>query len=76
LLKYHLHNDLYLQKVQCPVTLFHGTEDEIIPYDSSETLEKINPEQIQLVSLEGVSHRGAIFNTLFGQTMSRLLRSF
>lgn len=62
LLKYPLKNHQFLESVKCPITLFHGTNDEIIPFDSSERLQAINPDQIQLVKMKGESHRGSIFN--------------
>lgn len=74
LVKYPLNNKKHLESVRCPVTLFHGTDDELIPFDSSEILKAVNPQNIQLVPLEGVSHRRAIFNGLFRSTVSKLLR--
>lgn len=62
LLKYKLKNDIHLRASQCPVTILHGTEDEVIPYDSSEALESLDPDRIDLITLRGVGHRGAIFN--------------
>ena len=73
IVKYPLRNSQYLQKVKCPVTLFHGTRDEIIPYDSSEQLQQINPQNIALVTLQGEGHRGAIFNGLFRRQVSDIL---
>ncbi len=73
LLKYQLKNDQLLKKVNCPVTLFHGTHDKIIPYDSSERLQKIKPDQFQLITMKGESHRGSIFNGLFRKTIRELL---
>lgn len=73
LLKYPLRNQVFLQKVQHPVTLFHGEYDEVIPFNSSEKLQAINPSQFRLVSLpEG--HRGVIFSPIFQQTVSKLLK--
>lgn len=33
--KYPLRTDLWIQEVNCPIYIFHGTKDEIIPFDSS-----------------------------------------
>jgi len=74
LVKYPLNNKAHLAAVTCPVTLFHGTDDELIPFDSSEELEKVNPQNIQLVPLEDVSHRRAIFDGRFRATVRELLR--
>ena len=73
-LKYHLRNDKHLQSVTCPVTIFHGTEDNVIPYQSSEKLQALRPDNIELVTLKRESHRGAIFNGLFRKRVGELLR--
>ncbi len=75
IVKYPLRNHRYLSQVTCPVTLFHGTRDEIIPYDSSEKLKEINPNNIALVTLQNEGHRGAIFNGLFRRQVSDILKS-
>ena len=73
LLKYPLMNQAFLQKVKFPVTLFHGSFDEVIPFENSEKLQGINPELFRLVSLpEG--HRGVIFSPVFQEAVSKLLK--
>lgn len=74
LVKYPLNNRQHLATVRCPVTLFHGTNDELIPFDSSETLQEVNPTNIQLIPLEGVGHRRAIFDGQFRATVRELLK--
>jgi pimeloyl-ACP methyl ester carboxylesterase len=73
LVKYPLNNQKYLKDVTCPITLFHGTSDEVIPYESSVTLAQLNPAA-KLIPLDGTSHRGSIFSGLFRQTLSQMLR--
>ncbi len=70
LMKFRFRNDLYLPMVKCPVTIFHGTDDNVIPYDSAVDLEALDPKKIKLITLKGVSHRGAIFSRLFVKTMA------
>lgn len=43
LMKYSFPINEYLQKVNVPVTIFHGTADEIIPYKQSSKLKKELP---------------------------------
>ena len=74
LLKYKLRNDLHLAQVKCPVTLFHGTSDRVIPYEASKILQKIKQETIELVTLKNEGHRGTIFNNLFRRRVAELLR--
>ncbi|RYU93155.1 alpha/beta hydrolase [Emticicia agri] len=50
----------WITKVKCPIYLFHGTDDQIIPYEHSLKLTQLlkkNPKDI-LTTLEGGRHRG------------------
>jgi len=62
LMKFTFNNLKHLGASNCPITILHGTQDEVIPYDSAETLESIDPNRIYLITLQGEGHRGAIFN--------------
>lgn len=73
LLKYKLRSNEFLKDLKIPITLFHGTNDNVIPYDSSKKLLAINPNFIELVTLKNESHRGAIFNPTFKNTVRKLL---
>lgn len=55
LLKYKLRTDRYLKEVKCPVYLIHGTEDLVVPYESSLKLKKIKPDA-ELITIENGSH--------------------
>lgn len=72
LVKYPLSNQKYLAQVSCPVTLFHGTTDDVIPFQSSEFLSQLNPNT-ELIPLDNTSHRRSIFHDLFRQNVSRIL---
>lgn len=73
LMKFKLHNDQHLKEVKCPVTLFHGTADRVIPFEASEILQKIDPEGIRLFRLENEGHRGTIFNPVFRREIGKIL---
>jgi uncharacterized protein len=73
LLKYPLRNDAFLQGVKFPVTLFHGSLDEVIPFQCSEKLCAINPILFKLVKLDE-GHRGVVFNPIFQSTVNQLLK--
>jgi pimeloyl-ACP methyl ester carboxylesterase len=44
-----------LKRVSCPVVLFHGTNDEVIPYEMGRRLAAAHPSS-RLVTLEGATH--------------------
>lgn len=63
LLKYPLSNEDYIDDISCPIAIFHGTEDEVIPYHHGVELAESAPHKIQLYTLQGTSHRRAIFHS-------------
>jgi len=73
LLRYPMNSQNYLQKVTAPVTLFHGIYDRVIPFESSEKLQAINSEKINLVTVES-SHRGVLFEYAFRKGLKEFLR--
>lgn len=74
LLKYPLRNDEQLPNASCPVLIFHGTGDELIPPQHSEYLQSLVPDRSELYLLPGVSHRGAIFSSTLRAELTRALR--
>lgn len=57
LLKYELPNYKNLQKVDYPITIFHGTSDFVVPYSSGEKLkESLNGKEVKLITIEGGGH--------------------
>lgn len=73
IVRYPLKSADWISKIEQQITLFHGTEDNVIPFDSSEELQQLNPERSQLITLQGESHRGALFNPLFKRQLAELL---
>jgi len=71
LLKYHMRNDRNFEKVKCPITLFHGTADEVLPYDSSVKLKELRPD-VELFTLEGTAHR----RTIFHPTVNAIIKKY
>lgn len=55
LLKYKFRTDQFLRQISCPVHLLHGTEDELVPYESSVKLEKLG-DHITLTTIQGATH--------------------
>jgi pimeloyl-ACP methyl ester carboxylesterase len=57
ILKYKIRTDLWFPKVKCPVLIFHGTEDEVIPYKQSLKLTKLfDKKKDKLVTFKGGTH--------------------
>jgi hypothetical protein len=56
LLKYPLRTDAWIADVTCPIYLFHGTHDEVIPYSASLRLVPLIRTQHQVFTVEGGGH--------------------
>lgn len=55
-LRFHLRTDKWLRAVRCHTYLIHGTKDRLIPLEHSEALQRINPDRITLIRIEGGGH--------------------
>lgn len=56
LFKYPMRNDKYIQQVNCPVTIFHGTDDQVVPYQCSIKLKDHLKKGDQYITIEGGAH--------------------
>ena len=61
LLKYKLLSHDYIQNVTCPVTIFHGTNDDVVPYESGRRLfDSIPIESKKFYKVVGGEHNNLI----------------
>jgi len=56
LLKYKIRTDLYIKKVKCPIFIFHGDKDRLIPYNQGVMLHELVKEQSILLPIVGAGH--------------------
>jgi pimeloyl-ACP methyl ester carboxylesterase len=72
LLHYQFKTDKFLPNIENPVYLFHGTEDETVPYEMSVKLEKLS-DNITLFTIQDGSHNN--LNTFhdYHQRLSEIL---
>ncbi|WP_242202574.1 alpha/beta hydrolase [Aestuariivivens insulae] len=57
LLKYKFPSYQYISKVKCPITIFHGTDDEVVPLMSAKKLFQEAPKpQTDFVLIKGGNH--------------------
>ena len=71
--KFHFPSNQYIKKIESPVTLFHGTKDEVIPYKQAVRLAKENPG-VQLVTIEGGRHNNLNDSPVFQQQLNAILQ--
>jgi alpha-beta hydrolase superfamily lysophospholipase len=73
LAKYSFPVNQYLQDVKEPVTIIHGSNDEIISVKQSRKLKKEHPAA-SLIEIEGGKHNNLASFDLFKQTLDSLLQ--
>ena len=56
LLRYKFRNDQMIVNVECPITIFHGTIDEVIYFGSSLKLEKLIKKGDKMIPIIGGHH--------------------
>jgi pimeloyl-ACP methyl ester carboxylesterase len=72
LLTYKFATNDYLARCVIPITIFHGTQDAVIPYTSSVKLkEEFNA--IHLITLNGQGHGGITDNTIYKNELRKIL---
>jgi len=73
ILKYKFDTAAHLEKVKCPVIIFHGDKDELIPIHHSFNLKAKYPD-IQLHVLKNTAHNDLILNEKYEPVMNEILQ--
>ncbi len=57
ILKYQFPSNEYMKKVTAPVTIFHGTDDRVIPYSNAVKLKEVLKPGDEFITIEKGTHR-------------------
>ena len=61
LLRYEFPSNEFIVDVTCPITIIHGTSDNVVPYASAEKLKMVAPsDQTTFISIEGGNHNDLV----------------
>jgi len=60
LLKYHFPTYQFLPKVSCPITIIHGTDDNVVPYTSGKKLSELNIKNLDFITVEAAGHNNLV----------------
>ena len=75
LLKYSFPSFEFIKKVNCPITIFHGTSDEVVPYESGQKLFKvISNSNKQFFSISEGKHNNLIDFEAYHKGIEQKLR--
>lgn len=72
LIRYKFPSNIYLRNIQSPVTLLHGTEDEIIPFRQAKKLKEEIP-RLSLIAIENGKHNNLLNIPFFRDKLDSLL---
>jgi pimeloyl-ACP methyl ester carboxylesterase len=70
--KYNFPNFEYLKKVKAPITIFHGTNDQLVPYSQGKKLAEEN--NCRFVTIEKGTHNDLFGFELYQREMDSLLK--
>lgn len=73
ILKYTLVTNEYLKNCNMPVVLFHGDQDEVISYISSQKLEREFKPEDRLIILKDQGHNGMTENPEYKVALTKIL---
>lgn len=69
LLKYRLNTERHLENVHCPITILHGTEDQVVKYKHAQSLKSKFGDKINLITRKGAGHRRIIFDSAISEVL-------
>lgn len=72
--KFHLETFRYLPKIKVPIYIFHGKEDQLIPYENSVRLSKIIKSNVHFYPLKDQGHIGMNENSDFQNQLKIILQ--
>lgn len=74
LAEYRFPSNEYVKKIDCPIYIFHGTDDNVIPYKSAEKLyESIPGDNKRFFTIEGGGHNYLQDFEVFKEGISKVL---
>ena len=73
LLRTNFRNDLNIPNINCPVHIFHGTNDELIPYPFAVQLGKLAPGTDNFTTIPGGTHNNLPSYDAFNEKLESLL---
>lgn len=74
MLHYHFPTNEYFSQLKTPVTLLHGTDDEVVPFSQSEHLLKIAPQGSELIAIDKGKHNDLADHKTFQEKIDSVLK--
>ena len=74
LLKFPLRQESFIPSIKSPIHMFHGTEDETIPYEEAVKLYEKYPDKLQFTTIPGGLHNDLIDYEAFRKPINEILK--
>ncbi|HAO46735.1 MAG TPA: hypothetical protein DCQ97_07405 [Chitinophagaceae bacterium] len=71
---YKIRTYQFLAEVHCPVTIFHGTSDGIIPYRCASKLKSVLKPGDEFITIDGGTHQNLAEFDLYKTKLDSLLK--
>lgn len=73
LIKYKLETYKYIPSCSIPITIFHGSNDEVINYENSMMLDNLLNAKDNLILIDNVGHNDVLENEMYKEEMVAIL---
>lgn len=74
-LRFNFKSHEYVKGIKCPIYIYHGTEDEVVPYSHGYKLYKeIKPGQAEMMTIPGGKHKNLVEFEGFRKAVERVLK--
>jgi len=74
LVKYPMHSHKFIQEVNCPIHILHGTADKVVPYEQGKKLyESIKKKKAEFITFDDGGHSNLRFFDLYKKSMVKIL---
>lgn len=71
--EYQFRSDRCIVEVTVPITIFHGTEDEVVPYKEGKKFEQLLGRRARFVTIEGGKHKNLSEYPLYHEVLEEVL---
>lgn len=75
IMRFPIRTHLYLQYVNCPIKIIHGTNDRLIPFSTAVELSKIKPDSTRLYPVIGAGHNNMHNYEEYHRMLEEILQS-
>jgi uncharacterized protein len=73
ILRYKIHTDMWITKVNCPIIIFHGTNDNVVPYKEGVKLSRLIKKDDVFITIPNGTHSDLIHYPAMTDELKKVL---